>query len=441
MNMMMHGKALIVDDNQDNRYLLDTILKSAGLHTVCAEDGEQALKKLRSDEFDLVVSDILMPVMDGFQFCRECKKDPKLKGICFVFYTATYTDDKDEKLALAMGADRFIRKPVEPDWLLDALKTLLEHRRRMAPRRKGEEEAESQVLTLYNQRLVEKLENKMLDLKKSQTRYQNLWENVSDLIFSLDEDNKVLDINHCQDILGYDPEEVVGRPLSDFMSPESASEMDSHLRKARHTEGKSKDVYEVTILRKNGSMMVAELNVCTVNIGGKFTGRYGIARDVTGRKKAEMALKQAASELQTQKEALNQKNLALRELLSQIEEEKTEIQKQVSLNVHKLIMPAVHKLRKTAGGDAAHQFDILEQGLRDLTSKFGARISAHALNLTPRQIELCNMIRNGLSNKEMAEALHLSVRTVETHRNTIRKRLGISAKDINLAICLRSFES
>jgi len=70
------------------------------------------------------ISDILMLVMDGFQLCRGCKGDEKLKDIPFVFYTATYKDEKDEELASKLGADKFIRKPVEPDEFIKMIQGL-----------------------------------------------------------------------------------------------------------------------------------------------------------------------------------------------------------------------------------------------------------------------------------------------------------------------------
>ena len=108
-------KILIVDDTKENLILLETLLKGFGHEVKQAANGQEALEILRKDMFEMVISDILMPVMDGYQLCREVRNDPHLKETLFIFYTATYTEQDDEKLAYQLGADKYLVKPMAPD--------------------------------------------------------------------------------------------------------------------------------------------------------------------------------------------------------------------------------------------------------------------------------------------------------------------------------------
>jgi len=156
---------LIIDDNEENIYLLQAMLKGSGYKVVSAADGAEALEKLRAEGADMIISDILMPVMDGFELCREVKADEELKDIPFVFYTATYTDGKDEDFALRLGADSYIRKPVEPDEFIRIIQGVVKDAERGSIAKKKPLLAEKEVFKLYSQRLVAKLERKMLALQ------------------------------------------------------------------------------------------------------------------------------------------------------------------------------------------------------------------------------------------------------------------------------------
>ena len=122
-------KILFVDDKEEERYLGETLLKNSGYEIKTATNGREALEKLRDENFDMIISDILMPVMDGFQFLREVRGDGQLKEILFVFYTATYTDQEDEEFALRIGADKFIRKPTDPDEFLKILQGVIKEKK------------------------------------------------------------------------------------------------------------------------------------------------------------------------------------------------------------------------------------------------------------------------------------------------------------------------
>jgi signal transduction histidine kinase len=161
-------KILSVDDKVENLYLLEAMLKGAGYQVVSAHNGVEALQLLGQDKFDLIISDILMPQMDGFELCHRVKQSAVLRHIPFIFYTATYTEKKDQELGLRLGASRFIIKPLEPEQFLVVLRQVIqeyETGRLVSPPPPAEKE--EVLLKAYNLSLVRKLDHKVQQLEQA----------------------------------------------------------------------------------------------------------------------------------------------------------------------------------------------------------------------------------------------------------------------------------
>jgi CheY-like chemotaxis protein/rhodanese-related sulfurtransferase len=159
------ARVLIADDNSQNLYLLESILKAYGHGVTCARNGAEALELARQSRPDLIITDIFMPVMDGFALCMQWKADETLKDIPLIFYTATYTDPKDEQFARSLGAERFLLKPQEPEALAEVVRQVLD---RGAEGAVGEPSAdESGTLRQYNEVLFRKLEQKTVQLEET----------------------------------------------------------------------------------------------------------------------------------------------------------------------------------------------------------------------------------------------------------------------------------
>ena len=157
---------LVVDDEVKACELLKRYLQAKGYDAVTAGNGIEALEKLKDGPVDLIITDILMPGMDGFQLCRECKSNDNLKSIPFIFYTATYISKKDEEFALKLGAERFIVKPLDMDKLLQIMEaTIKEPPESTSKNPQSLIHKDKDYHVEYSKRLVQKLEKKVLDLE------------------------------------------------------------------------------------------------------------------------------------------------------------------------------------------------------------------------------------------------------------------------------------
>src|SRR5439155_22886871 len=112
---------LVVDDTETNRKLLHVTLEAEGHHVLEAANGLEALAVLEREPVDAIISDILMPKMDGYQLCHELRRSNHFKHIAFIHYGSTYPSPSDRQLSETVGADQYLTKPVATPVLLDAL--------------------------------------------------------------------------------------------------------------------------------------------------------------------------------------------------------------------------------------------------------------------------------------------------------------------------------
>jgi CheY-like chemotaxis protein len=160
-------KILIVDDIDINRMVLRVAFEAEGHTTLEANDGIEALKILAREEVDAVLSDILMPRMDGYRLCHEIRTNIRLRDLPIVIYTSTYTSLSDNMLARSLGADKFLTKPAPFQTVLAALREAIATPH-TAPRPEAWQEVE--VLKEYSDRLVAKLEQRNIQLAEANAR-------------------------------------------------------------------------------------------------------------------------------------------------------------------------------------------------------------------------------------------------------------------------------
>lgn len=172
-------RILVVDDDEAGRLLASTMVRSAGHEAIEAENGVRALELARKNPPDVVITDILMPRMDGYQLAREWKADPLLSSIPLIFLTASYTDPADEKFAIELGADGFLSKPVDIGMLLETIERVAGIEG-VAEVRMPTERTEEQTLRDYSERVVNKLEQKLLELERTNDMLESAMHTLSD---------------------------------------------------------------------------------------------------------------------------------------------------------------------------------------------------------------------------------------------------------------------
>lgn len=154
--------------------------------------------------------------------------------------------------------------------------------------------------------------------------------------------------------------------------------------------------------------------------------------------KALSDLRAAHRAIQREHQALQEANITLRTILSRLEEEKQEIKASIAANIQKVIMPIVFELELEVTGRQRSYVTLLRRSLHEITSPFVSQMARDHVQLTPVEIAISTMIRNGLSTKEIAQLRCISPATVRRHRENIRRKLGLKNRKANLATFLQA---
>jgi DNA-binding response OmpR family regulator/DNA-binding CsgD family transcriptional regulator len=324
---------LIVDDTSIDLQVLAMILGKDGYQIAAAVEGKQALDIVGKISPDLILLDIMMPGMDGFEVCKILKASPNKRDIPIIFLTV-----KDEMADILSGYEAgavdYVIKPFNSAELLARVRTHVE----LKKKRDNEKE------------LISKLTIALAEQKRVEDALQRAHDNLERLV------------------------------------EERTAEL----------------------VQKNRQLM----------------------EEIGERRRAEDAL-------DIKSRNLEESNTALKVLLIQREKDKEDLEERVLSNIKNLIMPNIEKLKRTheITGNLAH-LKILESNLKDITCSFSNKISSKYLNLTAKEIQIANFVKEGRSSKDIAELMNVSERTIDFHRKNIRIKFGIKNKKENLRSCL-----
>lgn len=274
-------------------------------------------------------------------------------------------------------------------------------------------------------------------LRESEERYRKQFNEAIDAMFLADPKTGILiDCNiAATKLIEREKIEIIGKHQRFLHPAENSNEEFSRTFKM-HLADDSSISLEDKIITKSGQVRDVAIRASRIVIGD-IVIMQGIFRDITELKVAETVLKNVCAELEEKNKRITEKNIAFQEAIKEIDIEKNEVKEAVKINVEEVIMPILKKLRLKK--ETSHRYiDLLEKNLEALTSTFGRRLTEKTLKLTPKEFEICTMIKSGLSTKDISSLLNTSSQTIDKHRNNIRRKLGLANKSINLTSFLTS---
>ncbi|MFZ7128680.1 MAG: response regulator [Desulfobacterales bacterium] len=416
--MTSAAKILLVDDEGIILADLEERLTRMGHRVVgLGTSGEEAVVLAGSLKPDLVVMDIMMPgAMDGIAAADRIRGT---LGVPTVFLTA-YADRSTIERAKAAVPLGYILKPFQESQLYSTVE-----------------------IALYNRKIERRLQD-------SEARYRAVVENQSDLIcrflpdFQLDFFNSAFRRFFSLDPAGKSP-----RCFSALFSGASSDALQS----AVEALDAERPIQQLEVSVETPEGRERHLHWIIHGIFGPkatLTEYQAVGRDVTERVEAEAEIhrlnqqlewrvQNRTRDLEAKSRRLKETNIALEVLLQRREEDRIELERNLLHSVKELIEPTILQLRLAASDSARSAFlDILEANMAEIVSPFARKLSDHYTGLTAQEIQVANLVRQGRTAKETAAIMGLSVRTIDTYRTHIRKKLGLDDRRTRLQAYLKS---
>jgi len=303
---------LAVDDTPASLKLLADILSDAGYRVRLAGDGELALRSANIQPPALVLLDIRMPGMDGYEVCQRLKADEKTRSIPVIFLSAL--EDEQEKVkAFQVGGVDYITKPIRAEELLARVTThlALTHAQLDLQQRNAELEAARDTLELrvkersaeleqINRRLQEQIDvhlQTLEALRESEAKYRSIVDTANEGIWALGPDTLTTFVNaRMTEMLGYSCAEMIGRPVTDFMFEEDAPD---HLSKMENRRRGLGEHYERRFRHKNGETVWTLASASPIfDADHGFQGSFAMFTDITELKRAGGELRKLNEELE-----------------------------------------------------------------------------------------------------------------------------------------------
>ena len=282
---------------------------------------------------------------------------------------------------------------------------------------------------------ITNLKHTELALRKSEEQFRSLVEKLPLGLLILDSSRNIEYFNpKFHEIFGYSKED-----LPDISSWFNKAYPDDDYRKniidiwdtwwQNGTTVKEYDPEIFTVRCKNGEDKIIYFR----HVGLQQKKHFVVYENITTRVKAEESLKKREKELEIKTGNLEEVNIALKVLLQRRDEDKTEMEEKILFNVKKLIFPYLEKLDTSGLNDSqASYLSILKANLENVISPFSKKLSAVHLGLTPREIQVANLIKEDKTTKEIVEMLYISESSVDFHRHNIRKKMGFLNQKVNL---------